>query len=411
MATAPPPLPSAERTGVATVLDAPPILPVRPARPEPALRDAAALPDLSAETLRIVPLERAETIPSRWYTDARFEAFETDALFLRAWHCVGHESQIPEAGSFLTTCLVGNPVLVVRGADGAVRAFYNVCRHRGGPIALEEQGHAAMLQCKYHGWTYRLDGSLRGVPRFDRTELFDKRDYGLVSVEVQAWQGLLFVRLETGGPSLGALLDGIAERIAPLRLDSLRFHRRVRYDVACNWKVYVDNFLEGYHIPLVHPELRKRLDYRAYATETARWHSLQHSPIRGGDGAYDAGKDDGAAFYYFVFPHLMLNVLPGRLQTNVVVPLAPDRCRVIFDYYYADTASTEARKRIAEDLDFSDRVQAEDAEICARVQQGVASRAYDQGRFSVACEAGVYHFQCLLKETFAEALAARSGSA
>jgi choline monooxygenase len=362
------------------------------------------LPDLTPDALEIRPLAQAETIPSSWYTDARFVPFERDAIFGRTWQYVGHRAQLPEAGAYVTDFVAGNPLLLVRDADGAVRAFYNVCRHRGGPLAMDERGCATMLQCKYHGWTYRLDGSLRGVPRFDRTELFDKRDYGLRPVPLEEWEGLLFVNLDGAGPSLAEVLDGIAERIAPLRLDGLQFHGRVAYDVGCNWKAYVDNFLEGYHIPLVHPELVKVLDYRAYLTETHSWYSLQHSPLRDRDGANPYGAD-GDAFYYFVFPNTMLNVLPGRLQVNRVAPVAADRCRVVFDYYYEDVASEEAQARIAADLAFSDDVQREDIAICEHVQRGLQSRGYDRGRFSVECEAGVHHFQGLLKAAFREALA------
>jgi choline monooxygenase len=367
--------------------------------------DPRTLPDLTDDALRIAPLARAETIPARWYTDPAFHAFERDALFARWWQYVGHESRVPNPGDFVCADVAENPVIVVRDKADALRVFYNVCRHRGGPLALEPCGRLrkGVLQCKYHGWTYRLDGALRGVPRFDRTDLFDRDDYGLVPVRLASWEGLLFARLTGAAPPLDALLDGIAERIAPMRLGTKTFFRRVTYDVACNWKVYVDNYLEGYHIPLVHPELCDVLDYRAYVTETARYHSLQYSPIR--DGARQYGTAEGEAYYYFLFPNMMLNILPGRLQVNLVVPLAPDRCRVIFDYLYDDATSPEARRAIESDLAFSDRVQEEDIEICEHVQRGLQSRAYDRGRFSVECEAGVYHFQCLLKEAYREALA------
>jgi choline monooxygenase len=366
------------------------------------MNDHPTLPDLTPEALAVRPLEQAETIPSSWYTDPRVLPFEQEAVFLRSWQYAAHEAQLPAPGAYLTATVAENPLLLVRDRDGGVRAFYNVCRHRGGPLAMEACGHASVLQCKYHGWTYRLDGTLRGVPRFDRTELFDKRDYGLVPVPVQAWEGLLFVHLAGDAAPLETVLGGIRERIAPLRLGGLRFYRRDTYDVACNWKAYVDNYLEGYHIPLVHPELCKVLDYRAYVTETAAHYSLQHSPLRDGAGVYG----DGEAFYYFVFPNTMLNVLPGRLQVNSVVPTAPDRCRVVFDYLYDDVTSEEARRRIEGDLAFSDLVQREDVEICEHVQRGLKSRGYDRGRFSPDCEGGVYHFQCLLKAAYRDALVA-----
>jgi choline monooxygenase len=265
---------------------------------------------------------------------------------------------------------------------------------------MEPCGHVTMLQCKYHGWTYRLDGSLRGVPRFGRSDLFDKRDYGLIPVALASWQGLLFVNLAGEAPPLEDVLAGIRERIGPLDPSRSAFHHRDVHEVACNWKAYVDNYLEGYHIPLVHPELCKVLDYRAYVTETFDHYSLQHSPLRADSGVYG----DGDAFYYFVFPNTMLNVLPGRVQVNSVVPAGAGACRVIFDYYYDDVTSADARRRIEDDVAFSNLVQAEDADICAHVQRGLSSRGYDRGRFSPECEEGVYHFQRLLKGAFAAAL-------
>jgi choline monooxygenase len=256
-----------------------------------------------------------------------------------------------------------------------------------------------MLQCKYHGWTYRLDGSLRGVPRFDRSELFDRRDYGLVPVRLESWEGYLFVNLSEAAPPLEETLAGIRERVAPLRPAEASFHHRDVHDVACNWKAYVDNYLEGYHIPLVHPELCKVLDYRAYVTETFGQYSLQHSPLREGAGVYG----DGEAFYYFVFPNTMLNIMPGRIQVNTVLPAGAAACRVVFDYYYDEMESEAARRRIDEDVVFSNLVQAEDADICAHVQRGLASKGYDRGLFSPECENGVYHFQCLLKAAYAAA--------
>jgi choline monooxygenase len=268
---------------------------------------------------------------------------------------------------------------------------------------MDDCGRTSVLQCKYHGWTYLLDGSLRGVPKFDRAELFDRKDYGLVPIDVSTWQGLLFVSLADDPGPLANVLDGITERIAPIQLDALRFVQRDTYEVACNWKVYVDNYLEGYHVPLVHPELCDVLSVRDYVTETYAHYSLQHSPLKASasDSPYET---DGAAFYYFVFPNIMLNILPGRLQMNAVIPLAPGRTRVMFDYFYGTTDTIEAQQRVERDVAFSDRVQQEDIEICEHVQRGLRSKAYDRGRFSVEMEEGVYHFQRLLKRAYRAAL-------
>lgn len=383
--------------------------------------DPTRFADLTDRDLSIVPLARAETIPSAWYVEPRFHELDREAVFARSWQMVAHAGQLREPGDHVIGMVAGNPIIVVLGKDRALRAFYNVCRHRGGPLAVKD-GRTDMLQCKYHGWTYQLDGMLRGVPHFNRTELFDKKDYGLIPVEQAEWEGLIFVNLEKSErgtlgkselgtrnaelpdaelPTLEAVFAGIRERVA-WPLSSLKFARRVEYEVRCNWKVYVDNFQEGYHVPHVHPDLWKLYDFEKYHTETCDWYTLQVGPLTEEKTLYSEGG--GEALYYQVFPNFMLNVLPGRLQTNLVEPLAADRCRVTFHYFYDDVESPAARKKIEEDLAYSDHVQREDIEICERVQLGLSSRVYDRGRFSVEFEAGVHHFQGLIKNAYREYL-------
>ena len=356
------------------------------------------VPIITKEELSIKPLEIAETIPSSWYTSPEMFAMEANAIFAKTWQYVGRTDQVLNPGDQFIAEIAGESIVVVRGKDGSLRAFYNVCRHRGGPLATED-GCTAVLQCKYHGWTYALDGSLRGVPDWDRVELFDKSDFGLVPIRIEIWHGLIFANLDTNAKPLAFFMDGISERIAPIDLSTYRFHLRLKYEVQCNWKVYVDNYLEGYHVPIVHPELMKLYDFNEYKTETYDWYSLQHSPLSGEENIYSSGE--GEALYFQIFPNLMLNILPGRLQTNLVIPVSAEKCIVYFDYFY--TAGTSDSK-IKDDLDFSDAVQAEDIGICELVQRGLRSRSYDKGRFSVKRENAVHHFQSLLKRMLSESL-------
>lgn len=342
------------------------------------------------------PLERARTIPSAWFVEPRFEGLDREAVFAGTWQSIGHVGNLREPGSWIVGEVAGEPIIAVNGSDGVLRAFFNVCRHRGGPLAMCD-GSGGVLKCRYHGWTYTLDGILRGVPQWDRVELFDRRDYGLMSIRIETWNGLVFVNLDPGAAALSDLLQGIDERLAPVRLEDFRHEARVVYDVRSNWKVYVENFLEGYHVPIVHPELVKLYDYSNYSTEVHDNYTLQASPLEGADRL---GLEDGEALYYCVFPNFMLNILPGRLQTNNVVPTGPESCRVTFDYFYADADSTGGRARAVADMSFADEVQAEDIEICEYVQRGLASRAYDRGRFSVKFEAGVHWFQRRLCDAY-----------
>ena len=179
-------------------------------------------------------------------------------------------------------------------------------------------------------------------------------------------------------------------------LAGFEFHHRSSYDVACNWKVYVDNYLEGYHVPHIHPGLNSLLDYRSYITETAEWYSFQFSPLEISDDLYGSGE----ALYYFLYPNAMLNILPGRLQTNRVLPLGVDHCRVEFDFYYAPAVTPEALARRAKDIAFSDEVQDEDVTICEDVQRGLASGSYEAGRLNPLRENAVHHFHELLRRTY-----------
>lgn len=351
--------------------------------------------------LRIEPeLSLASTLPARLYLDPAVLVAERERIFYRSWQWVGHPSRLTQDGDYATTAVLEQPLLLLR--DGAeLRGFYNVCRHRGGAVAVGE-GNRRTLQCRYHGWTYGLDGSLRGTPEFGGARCFERAANGLVPVPVVEAAGLLFTNLggrgELGqagpaGPPLREVLGELLGEIADLPVARMRPVRRVDYEVRCNWKVYVDNYLEGYHLPLVHPRLFRALDYGAYKVETRRYHSRQYAPLR--------GVPDSQAFYYWVFPNLMLNIYPGSVQLNLIVPTAVDRTTTVFEWYQLD-GPDPAEPPLADDdagsLAFADEVQREDIAICEQVQRGLASHAYDRGRFCPARENGVHHFHQLLAE-------------
>lgn len=343
-------------------------------------------------------LERAFTLPSNAYVDAAVYANELQQIFGRAWQWVAHSNELAEVGMYVTAKLGVDPIVVVRTEEG-YKGFYNVCKHRGGPLVKDHEKSGKLSYnafiCQYHGWTYRLNGELRGVPAFDRAELFDKSDFALEPIVLKEWNGGLFA-CKTQRDKLADLsevLQGIEERMEGINVEEYHFYQRMSYPIHCNWKVYVDNFLEGYHIPIVHPELAKLIDYKRYVTELAGWHSLQHAPFRAGENVYQA--ENGQAWYWFIFPNIMLNILPGRMQVNIIEPSGPKQCVVHFDYYYTDIANALEKGLVKDDLAYSELIQQEDIEICEAVQKGLASPAYDRGRFSPDREAGVWHFQQL----------------
>ena len=340
----------------------------------------------------------ATALPARYYVDPTMPARDRASIFDTAWQLIAHVSQLRGSGDHVVADLAGLPVLAVRGADCVIRVFHNVCRHRAGPIAQCDGLAAKSLRCRYHGWTYTLEGQLRAAPEMQGVEDFDVADIRLPQLAVRVWQGLVFAAVNAArAPDFDAFVAGIDARLGGDRgLQRYGNHHRANYDIACNWKVYVDNYLEGYHVPHVHPELNRLLDYRSYVTETAEWHSFQFSPRESGDGLYGSGD----ALYYWMWPNTMLNILPGRLQTNTVIPLGVDRCRVLFDSYYADAADDGRRDA---DIAFSDEVQHEDLGICEDVQRGFASGSYVPGRLNPLRETGVHHFHELLRAAYRDA--------
>lgn len=351
------------------------------------------------------PPATATALPARFYAGPEMAATDRSTIFDRSWQLVAHVSQLRGIGDHVVANLAGLPVIAVRGADGTVRVMHNVCRHRAGPIAQCDGLAAKALRCRYHGWTYTLEGQLRSAPEMKDAQGFDVADVSLPQLAVKVWQGLVFAAVdEANAPDFEAFVAGIDARLGTDRgLEHYSGHHRASYDIACNWKVYVDNYLEGYHVPFVHPGLNRLLDCRSYRTELSRWHSLQWSPLESDPGLYGSGD----ALYYWLWPNTMLNILPGRLQTNTVVPLGVDRCRVVFDSYYADAG--DAARRDA-DLAFSDEVQHEDIGICEDVQRGMASGSYVPGRLNPLRETGVHHFHELLRDAYRSGTTAAGGN-
>lgn len=356
-----------------------------------------SLDDLLARFDDTLPLERARTIPASWYLDPAVHAAERERIFGRSWQVAGRLDQLAQPGSFFTIDLGGLPILVVRGEDGEVRAFYNVCRHRAARIACEEQGCVSRLRCHYHGWTYDLAGRLRGVPEFDRVEDFRREDNGLVPLAVGTWANLVWVCPQPA-TSLGEWVAPLVRFDLERRMTPLRFVARREYAVACDWKVYCDNYLDGgYHVNYVHPALGSVIDYANYRNQIDGHANVQRTPLTKPQGEEKvAAVRRGEAAYAWIFPNLMINVSDGLMDTNLVLPDGPGRCRVLFDFYFADVEGEPARRFIDESMAVADQVQREDVAICEEVQRGLRSGSFDVGRFSVRREGTGYHFHQLL---------------
>jgi choline monooxygenase len=243
------------------------------------------------------------------------------------------------------------------------------------------------------------------APEMDGVENFRPEDMRLVPVQVATWGPLVFANLDGKAPPLLEVLEDVPGRVAAFRCEAMRYVMRKEWNLACNWKVYVDNYLEGYHVPVVHPGLHKELDYDHYRVEPHRYFSIQHAPLRPASASatgrrYDPNETAVAeAVYVWLFPNVMLNMYMGQMQTNVVLPLAHDRTRVVFEWYANDVPDDPATDpRWSRLVEFSGEIQREDVEICEVVQRNLRSRVYDRGRYSAARENGVHHFHSLLHE-------------
>ncbi|MGZ5480862.1 MAG: aromatic ring-hydroxylating oxygenase subunit alpha [Pyrinomonadaceae bacterium] len=361
------------------------------------------------------PLERASTIPAPWYTDERVFELEQRTVFSRSWQVAARVDQLRAPGDYVTSEIADEPVVVVRGGDNQIRAFFNVCRHHAAAVIIEPHGNAPQMRCPYHGWTYSLEGELKGTPDFSGVCDFDRAGNGLIPVEVAVWQNWILVRtnggqrpphgsLESGGqrPPLHESIEDwlgaqLLNEIGALGLSNLHWFERRKYIIDCNWKVFVDNYLDGgYHVPHLHKGLDSVLDYSNYTIECGQRHCLQSSPMVTTDNADIAATRTGErALYYWIYPNFMINCYAGVMDTNLVRPISVDRTEVIFDFYFADV-SESAREQNLASVAVGDRIQQEDLDICSSVQRGLKSRVYDAARLSVRREAGEHLFHRLL---------------
>ena len=325
------------------------------------------------------PLAESSTIPASWYLDPDVAELERRTVFSKSWQVAARLEQLAKPGRYATCDVAGEPLVVVRGNDDRIRSFYNVCRHHAAAVMTDPCGEAAQLRCPYHGWRYTLDGHLKAAPDLGSIRNFERESMGLVPVESAIWKRWLLARLDGKGAPPPA-------EIADLDVRPYHWSERRHYMLDCNWKVFVDNYLDGgYHVPHLHKGLDQALDYSEYQIELGDRFCLQWSPFSGG----------GRALYYWIYPNFMINVYPAAMDTNLVIPRGLSRTEIIFDFYFTDV-SDEAAPRNHASVEASEEIQNEDVSICTSVQRGLASRAYTSGRLSARREAGEHLFHRLL---------------
>jgi phenylpropionate dioxygenase-like ring-hydroxylating dioxygenase large terminal subunit len=339
-------------------------------------------------------IEYSWTPPSSWYIDPDFHQAELTRLFHDHWLYLGPAEELKEAGDFVTYERVGQPVVVTRDKDGTLRAFYNVCRHHAACVAAGK-GNTDVLTCPYHGWAYRLDGSLRRAPRLGKLENFNVAEFGLNPVHLEVWGGLMWVHFSKPEKSVSETYPGLEQYLTAHDIESLRFAKRREYPLNCNWKVFVDNYLDGgYHVEYLHPDLAAGLDLDNYETVIEQNFSIQRCQTADHDERLGRG-----AVYAFLYPNVMFNRYGEVLDVNLVLPDGPDRCVVVFDYYFSDRCSKEFIEKALVD---SHQVQMEDVDICESVQRGLKSKGYDKGRYAPRIEQGELHFAKLLHSSLSK---------
>ncbi|MCZ2826721.1 MULTISPECIES: aromatic ring-hydroxylating oxygenase subunit alpha [unclassified Modestobacter] len=352
------------------------------------------------------------TLGGRWYTDPAVFAREQERVFEAMWCCAVRSDELPTPGSFRRVQVGRESVLVVRGRDGALRAFLNVCRHRGAQLCTEEAGQVGTtLRCPYHAWSFGLDGALVAAPNLARMPDVDRVANGLVPVHLQEWLGYAWVCLADDPPSFAEDVRGaVTERLGdPAAIEGydvagLRLGRRIRYDVAANWKLIVENFMECYHCATIHPELTDVLPEfaRGYAAQSFVGHGAEFAA--GAEGFTVDGSAGFAALpgidveqdrrYYAatIKPTVFLNLVPDHVILLRMIPMAVDRTTVECDWLYAPQV-VESGQDVSRSVELFHRVNLQDFDACERTQPGMASRAYAAGGVLVPAEhhLGTFH--------------------
>jgi choline monooxygenase len=325
------------------------------------------------------------------------EALRTDRaqILRRTWQFVGHEAMAPNPGDYLAEEIGGAPVVVVRNAKGGFAAFHNVCRHRAGALVADGAGHCGeAFVCRYHGWRYALDGRLRSATDFGSAPGFDPRQYGLFPVRVETWCGLVFVNLDLAAGPLAETLAPVARAWAA-DLPAYGLTERRTHRIGCNWKTYVENYLEGYHLPMVHPEFDADVVVADYKVEIEGRVVFHTAPAR--DGSVNAG------LWAWLWPNLAINTYRHGYMVERMTAVGPEETRLDYFYFFDPARAAE----LADMFVVSDRVTGQDKQVCEEVQRNLRTGVYRGGVLSPKHEQGVAWFQARVAEAHGEPAPAR----
>jgi len=339
----------------------------------------------------------AHTMPGHRYTSSEVYADERERIFDRAWLCVGRASSIQHSGDFFLQTVGVESFIVTRDREGIAHAFYNVCRHRGTRLCTQEHGRfGETIQCPYHAWTYRTDGRLIGAPHMGDVEGFDKRDYPLHAVALREWEGFLFISLARDPEPFDEVFAPIYNRLSRFNLDTLRIGHRIDYEVKANWKLVFQNYSECLHCPVIHPELSSIMPYQSGEND------LVEGPFLGGfmlltppnASATMTGRacaiplgdlpdeERRRAYYYTIFPNLMLSIHPDYVVYYTLWPDGPANTRIICEWLFHPDAASAPGFNPNDAIEFWDMTNRQDWSISEQSFAGISSRAYVPGPYS-----------------------------
>ncbi|XP_040947527.1 choline monooxygenase, chloroplastic isoform X1 [Gossypium hirsutum] len=354
-----------------------------------------------------IPIEKAITPPSSWYTDPSFYAFELDRVFYRGWQAVGYTEQIQEPRDFFSGRLGNVEFVVCREDNGKIAAFHNVCRHHAS-LLVSGSGKTSCFTCPYHGWTYGLNGELRKATRISGIEDFSINDFGLVPIKVATWGPFVLLNMDNeilqkdniDTDNVASEWLGSSSELFSLNgVDTtLTYVCRREYIIECNWKVFCDNYLDGgYHVPFAHKGLASGLSLDSYTTSIFEKVSIQSA--EGGSKEKEDDRLGSKAFYAFIYPNFMINRYGPWMDTNLAIPLGPRKCLVVFDYFLEASFKDDKafiERSLADSEKVQENTQMEDIRLCEGVQKGIESPAYSTGRYAPNVEKAMHHFHCLL---------------
>jgi Rieske 2Fe-2S family protein len=370
--------------------------------------------DIMARTQPLAIVGEVRTLPGLYYWDPAIYVQEQERIFSRLWVCAGRADQIGQPGDYLLHTTGNESVIVLRDSLSGLRAFLNICRHRGARLCTEEGGQLnATIQCRYHAWTYGLDGRLVGAPNTRHDPLFQAERFGLLPVAVEEWEGLIWLNLRDNPPPLATQLSGLYSRFAHYHVGQLALGAREVYEVRANWKLIVENFSECYHCATVHPELTAQVpEYRQGHVTGQEGGAAQLGP--GIESLTTTGKtsrspfrdlmpEDLHAYYGDVLkPNVFLNLHPDYVVVHVLSPLAPDRTRIICDWLFDPAVAAAPDFDPSDAVDFWDLVNRQDWEVCELAQQGMTSRGYTAGGFYAEDERHIRRFNDWVLEMLSE---------